>query len=121
MGEDETAEALSAAAESAAAEHNAATALQRVWLGRVGRQQQLRALFRQYDFDDSGSLEREEVSALLRKLGAAEELKKLDGVMAAMVAALGADIARIEAKEQASRAAARELRVRFQIIGNARF
>ena len=52
----------------------------------MGRRTQLRALFRQYDFDDSGTLEREEVAALLRKLGAASELAKLDNVMSAMVA-----------------------------------
>ena len=45
---------------------------------------QNQALFMQYDYDGSGTLEREEVSSLLKKLGAAAELENIDLTMARM-------------------------------------
>jgi hypothetical protein len=86
MGKGDTAEAVAAAAAAAGAAHQAATALQRVWRGRQQRRALLRSLFAQYDFDGSGTLEREEVAGLLKKLGALEEHAVLDATMAAMCA-----------------------------------
>ena len=84
IGADETQTAQAEAAAEAAAEHAAATKLQKVWRGKVGRAKQLKALFMQYDYDGSGTLEREEVSSLLKKLGAAAELENIDLTMARM-------------------------------------
>ena len=81
---DETGHAQAEAAAEANAEHAAATKLQKVWRGRVGRQAQLKALFKQYDYDGSGTLEREEVASLLRKLGAVNEMANIDLTMARM-------------------------------------
>ena len=92
---DQTGNAQAQAAAEAMIEHRAATKLQKVWRGKVGRAKQLKALFLQYDYDNSGTLEREEVASLLRKLGADAELANIDLTMARMcgMASLAEDVA----------------------------
>ena len=81
---DQTSQAQAGAAAEAMLEHRAATKLQKVWRGKVGRAKQLQTLFLQYDYDNSGTLEREEVASLLRKLGATAELANINLTMARM-------------------------------------
>jgi Ca2+-binding EF-hand superfamily protein len=92
---DQTGHAQAEAAAESMTEHRAATKLQKVWRGKVGRAKQLKALFLQYDYDNSGTLEREEVASLLRKLGAVRELADIDLTMARMcgMASLAEDVA----------------------------
>lgn len=64
----------------------AASRIQARFRGRKGRVAQLRSTFESFDYDGSGTLEREEISGLLIKLGEPERTaEELEAVMAEMM------------------------------------